>query len=207
MPRQSGLLRRKGRYYFNIRVPTELRPLYGKREFLRKALKTSEYYEAASEARFEAARAQAEFESKRRTIKTAPITTAPPSIVAQLSEREAHDIVLRFFIGLKKEASDWCEDNRYCSEEERESLLETLRIDECDYSGTSKHYEPNDASTDVATFLKREGIECREDSPAFRKLCSLFRMARVENLGRTIERIQGRTVRAKDPLFDNAFAH
>jgi hypothetical protein len=74
MPRQSGLLRRHGRYYFNIRIPSELRPLYGRKEFVRKALNTSDYYKAASEARFEAARVQAEFEAKRRKIKFAPST-------------------------------------------------------------------------------------------------------------------------------------
>lgn len=151
-PRQSGLLRRKGRYYFNIRVPTELHPLYGKKQFVRKALNTSDYYRAASEARFEAARVLAEFESKRRTINPAPITKTPPTVVSELIDREVHDIVLRFFIGLEKEASEWCEDNRYCSEEERESLLGNLRIDECIYAGTSKHYEPNDGAIDVATF-------------------------------------------------------
>ena len=153
------------------------------------------------------ARVQAEFESKRRTINPAPITKTPLTVVSELSDREAHDIVLRFFIGIEKEASEWCEDNRHCSEEERESLLENLRIDECIYAGTSKHYEPNDGAIDVATFLKHEEIACREDSPAFRKLRPLFRLARVENLERTIDRIEGRTVRAKDPLFQNAFAY
>ena len=40
MPRESFLLRRDGHYYLNRRVPTELRPLYGKTEFIRKSLKT-----------------------------------------------------------------------------------------------------------------------------------------------------------------------
>jgi hypothetical protein len=115
--------------------------------------------------------------------------------------------VLRFFIGLEKEAAEWCEDNRYCSAEERESLLENLRIDECVYAGTSKHYEPNDGTIDLANLLKHEEFICREDSPAFRKLRPLFRLARLENLERTIDRIEGRTVRAKDPFFHNAFAH
>jgi hypothetical protein len=32
MPKHSGLLKRKGRYYLNSRVPKDLRSLYGKQE-------------------------------------------------------------------------------------------------------------------------------------------------------------------------------
>lgn len=207
MPRQSGLLCRKGRYYLNMRVPTELRPLYGKKEFFRKALNTSDYHAAVSEVRFEAGRAEAEFAAKRRELKNAHRAKTPPPVVSELSDREAHEIVLRFFIGLEKESAEWCEDIRDCAEEKRENVLENLRIEECVYAGTSKHYEPNDGGRDLANFLKREGIECPEDSPAFHKLRPLFRRARVENLGRAIDRVEGKTVRARESFFRDAFAH
>lgn len=205
MPRQSGLLCRKGRYYLNIRVPTELRPLYGKKEFFRKALNTSDYHTAASEVRFEVGRVEAEFAAKRRE-KNAHCAKTPPPVLSELSDREAHEIVLGFFIGLEKETAEWCEDTRDYSEEKREHLLENLRVDECVYAGTSKHYEPRDGSTDLANFLKRKGIECPTDSAAFRKLRPLFRRARVESVARAIDRVEGRTVRAHEPYFRDVFA-
>ena len=124
-----------------------------------------------------------------------------------MSDRETHDIVLRFFIGLEKETAEWCEDVRGCSDEQRENLLENLRIDECVYAGASKHYAPDDGSRDLESFLKREGIECPTDSPAFRKLRPLFRRARVQSLGRAIDRVEGKTARARESFFRDAFAH
>ena len=206
MPPQSGLLCRKGRYYLNVRVPTELRPLYGKKEFFRKALGTSDYREAVSEVRFEAGRVEAEFAAKRRELKNAQRANTPPPAVYELSDREAHEIVLRFFIGLEKETAEWCEDIRDYSEEKRENLLENLQVEECVYAGTSQHYQPRDGSTDLENFLKCEGIDCPADSPAFRKLRPLFRKARVENLERAIDRVEGKIVRAREPYFREVFA-
>ena len=109
MPRQSGLLLRGGRYYLNMRVPTELRPLYGKREIVRKSLGTSDYRAAVGKVRFEAFKLDAEFEAKRRELESAERASALPSAVCELSEREAHEMVMRFFVSREKLAEEWCE--------------------------------------------------------------------------------------------------
>jgi hypothetical protein len=46
MPKHSGLLKRNDRFYLNMRVPKDLRPLYGKKEIIRKSPDTSERGEA-----------------------------------------------------------------------------------------------------------------------------------------------------------------
>ena len=207
MPRQSGLLCRKGRYYLNMRVPTALRSLYGKTEIIRKALGTSDRREAVSKGRFEAFKLDAEFEAKRRDMQNAERASTPPPVLSELSDRAAHDIVLRFFVGLEKNAEEWCEDTRDISEEQRAEFLDNLRIDECVYAGASGNFQHEDGGGDLKIFLKKEGIECPPESPAFQKLRPLFRKARVENLQRTIDRVTHNTVRVREPYFRDAFAH
>ncbi len=69
MPRQSGLLERRGRFYLNMRVPKELRSLYGKKEVIRKSLNASDRSEAISRVRYEAFKLDAEFKAKERELK------------------------------------------------------------------------------------------------------------------------------------------
>lgn len=208
MPRHSGLLCRKGIFQLNIRVPKDLRPLYGKREFFRHSLGTSDYSEAVSKVRFEAFRLDAEFAAKRREMANAKRASAPPPVLSDVSEREAHDIVLRFFVGLEKISEDWSEkDFSEFDEVDREESLDALRADEVVFSGGIKHYQANDGSEDLANFLKQEGIEIPSGSPAFQKLCPLFRKARLESTRRTMDRVENKTVRAREPFFREAFAH
>ncbi len=101
MPRQTGLLCRKGRYYLNIRVPKEVRPFYGKTQIIRKALGTSDYREAVREARYRAFEAESEFEAKRKILPTRAVV-AEREKLHLLSDREAHNLVFRFLIGLEK---------------------------------------------------------------------------------------------------------
>jgi hypothetical protein len=66
MPRQTGLLLRKGRYYFNFRIPTDLRSLYGKKEFLRGSLNTSDLREAKEKIYARGLEAKIEFKKRRK---------------------------------------------------------------------------------------------------------------------------------------------
>lgn len=207
MPREAHLLSRAGRYYLNMRVPKDLLPLFPKSGFVRKSLGTSDYREAVSSVRFEAYKLDAEFAAKRREMQNAKSASTPPPKLSDLSDREVHDIVCRFFVGLEKNSEEWCEDARDFSEEQRADLLDNLRIDESAYVGAGAHYLPDDGSKDLENFLKREGIDCPQDSPAFRKLRPLFRRARVENLGRAIDRVEFKTVREREQYFRGMGAH
>jgi hypothetical protein len=103
MPKHSGLLKRNGRFYLNVRVPQDLRSLYGQKEIIRKSLGTCDAREAISLVRFEAYKLDSEFEAKRRELKS---VEALPTIQT-ISDREAHDMVFRWFIQLEKTSQDW----------------------------------------------------------------------------------------------------
>ena len=208
MPRHSGLLCRKGTYYLNVRVPKDLRAAFGRKEIIRKSLGTSDYREAVSRVRFEAFRLEGEFAEKRREMKIAKRASTPPPVLSELSDREACDIVIRFFVGLEKISEEWSEkDVSEFGEEDREQSLDALRADEVVFSGGSRHYQADDGSEDLMNFLKQEGIEIPSGSPAFRKLCPLFRKARLESTRRTMDRVENKTVRPREPLFQEVFAH
>ena len=106
MPHQTGLLRRKDRWYLNIRVPKELRPLYSAKEFIRKALGTSDYREATRELRFRACEVEAEFDERRRVLKAKANAEAAVK-VQELSDREAHRLVFRFLSDAEKLTEEW----------------------------------------------------------------------------------------------------
>src|ERR1700722_11788754 len=86
MPRQSGLLERNGRFYLNMRVPKDLRALYGKKEIIRKSLDTSNRAEAISRVRYKAFKVDSDFEAKRRELKNAQ----PFPTVLKIDDREVH---------------------------------------------------------------------------------------------------------------------
>jgi hypothetical protein len=204
MPKHSGLLRRGNRYYLNFRVPKALRPLYGKSEFVRKSLGTSDPREAISLVRYEAFKLESEFKAKRREMETAE----PPSTLRTLGDKEAHEMVFRWFIEQEKLSEEWwvatgCK----MDEVDAESVLDNLRTDEVVYSGGSRHYRAEDAGGDLDAFLKSSGLECPKDSPAYQKLLSLFTKGRLENVHRNMARVSHQTVTAREPLFHDLFAH
>jgi hypothetical protein len=77
-----------------MRVPTELRPLYGKRDIIRKSLGTSDRREAIARVRFEAFKLDTEFEAKRSELKrvAGKMQMAAPQL--NMSEKEAHSHVI-----------------------------------------------------------------------------------------------------------------
>jgi hypothetical protein len=204
MPRQSGLLERNGRFYLNMRVPKDLRALYGKKEIIRKSLDTSDRAEAISRVRFEAYKLDSEFEAKRRELKQVSIS-AP---VLALNDREAHELVFRWFIDQEKVSQDWWDrEGSKFDEVDTELALDNLRIDEAVFTGGTKAYPAKDGSDDLDAFLKTEGLECPKDSPAYQKLKTLFTKALLENVRRNIERVTHQTITPREPLFRDTFAH
>lgn len=210
MPRQSGLLLRGGRYYLNMRVPTELRPLYGKREIFRKSLGTSDFREAVSRVRFEAFKLDAEFEDKRREMENAARACEPPPAVCEIGDREAHETVMRFFVGLEKLSHEWWEtDGSYLQGEDRDNALDGLRTEHAAYAGGTRGVgaiAAEDGSAALDCFLKREGLNVPKDSPAYRKLRVLFGLALKENAERTLAPVETGNVQPREPMFRNVSA-
>ena len=206
MPRHSGLLCRQGRYYLNVRVPTDLRPLYGKQDIIRRSLKTSEYREAISRVRFESFRLESEFASKRRTLIAAK--DASSAVVREISDQEAHEIVYRFFIALEKSATGWWNAEGYrMGPGEVEGVLDNLRIDETAYNGGGQAQLPADISPELDRFLDEQEINIERNSPAYRKLTTLFRLARLENVRRSQDRVAQNPIASREPVFREVYAH
>jgi len=159
MPRHSGLLESKGRFHLNMRMPKELRSLYGKKEIIRKSFDTSDRSEAISRVRYEAFKLDAEFAERRRELKTAETPTA----IREISDGDAHNIVFNWFINLEKLSQEWCDK---LDEDSIEDVLDNLRTDEVVFSGGSKDYKGEEANTDLDSFLKSAGLECPKGSPA-----------------------------------------
>lgn len=207
MPRQSGLLRRKDRYYLNVRVPTELRKLYGK-EFVRESLGTSEFREAVREVRFRLGQVEAEFAEKRRQLERngSRVKAKPP--IAAITDREAHRLVYRWFIQLEKDSEEWyANEGSKLDDDDKDEVTDNLRLDETCLCGGSREYMPDDGSSYLDSFLKSEGLECEKDSAPYHKLREVFRRARLENVHRNMARVGLQPISPRDSLFNDVFAH
>ena len=205
MPRQTGLLCRKGRWYLNMRVPTDLRAAYGKKEIVRKALGTSEYREAVSNARFEAFRVEAEFNEKRKEIKARSLPV--PFKTLEIDDAEAHEIVARFFIAEEKQAIKRFENGGEWTPEERHEAVGNVGLDLSVFVEPHEMNPGSDGSDSLDAFLAAEGLNIPKDSAAYAKLLPRFRQALIESGWRQIDRIQQNREKHRDPYFRNVFAH
>jgi len=204
MPRHTHLMRRGSRYYFNAKVPKDLRGVLRK-HIIRKALNTSDPHEAVRKVRLESLRIHAEFENVRRKLQS---ENAPPKQLAAISPSEAREMVFGYFTSLEKMSENWWEETgRYLEPEEIEETLDTLRIDEVVLTGRSQHYQEEDGSSFLNLFLREHRIDCPADSAAYQTLRPLFRRAQLENTQRTLDRIERRQIAVHDQLFRDVFAH
>jgi integrase len=209
MPRETGLLNRAGRWYFNVRVPTALRSQYPG-EFIREALGTSDYRKAVSEKQYVSFRVHEEFAAKMRELEESNKLLPAAAPVLKMDDREAHQIVARFFIGLEKDTQEsWDEHGMNLTGEDREEALENLQFESAAYAGTNSNVAPADADghQHLNAFIEDEGLNIPKDSPAYRKLRSLFREALLENALRRLDRVKDEPVKAHRPLFRDAFSH
>ena len=74
-----GLIRRKAVYYYQRRVPTDLKGVYGNRSVIKKSLGTKDRREAVELVQIEAARLSAEFEEHRRRVESSLRRTIIPN--------------------------------------------------------------------------------------------------------------------------------
>ncbi len=134
MPKHTGLLKRNGRYYLNVRVPKDLRSVYGM-EIIRKSLKTSGRREAINQLHYEAFALDSDFKAKRREMESAQ----PLPTVRTISDREAHEMVFGWFIQQETLSEQWyLETGCKMDEEGVGEALDNLRTDEAVFNGGSK---------------------------------------------------------------------
>jgi integrase len=204
MPRHTHLLRRGSRYYVNVKVPKDLLGRL-KKDIIRKSLNTSDPREAVHRVRIEGAKIHDQFEKLRGNLRA---DAAPPRDLSAISENEAYNIVFRYFTGLEKISEGWWENEAPKLEvEQLAEALDNLRADEVVLTGGNEHYQEEDGSFFLNSFLREQRMVCTPESPIYQKLRELFRRAELENTRRTMDRIEKRTVTVHDPLFRDAFAH
>lgn len=203
MPRQQGLLLRGNRWHFNFKVPRDLQEALGK-SHLRESLGTSDYREACRKIAYERARITAFFEGERRKIEaTEPRRKTGKTILTALTKPDAFAFAVRYLVNREHVCEKWMEEEgRFLEQREREAMASTVKLDAHDLAtGEEFRGQPLDGSDELQAFLKRENIECAPTSPAFKTLRPLIRNAHVEHLGREADRLEGRQVQERSPLF------
>lgn len=108
MPRQQGLLRRRTRWFSNIKVPKDLWAALGKTHF-RDALGTSDYREACQKIAYEKSRLTALFDLTRKKMTSLSAVPAPKQKrqLTVLSKSEAHELACRYFVSQEGEFQRW----------------------------------------------------------------------------------------------------
>jgi hypothetical protein len=118
--------------------------------------------------------------------------------LSAVSEGEAYRIASRYFRALDKMSEDWWEiEAPKLDQEQLKEALDNLRIDEVVMTGGSKHYEEEDGSFFLNSFLREHQIVCAPGSRIYQKLRELFRRARLEDTRQTIDRIENQSVNAQ----------
>lgn len=93
MPRHTHLMRRGLRYYLNVRVPKDLRPIL-KKEHIRKSLGTSDYSVAVQGLRLASLKQHTEFAELRAKLRAAK--SDAPQKVERLSDEDVYSLVVKF---------------------------------------------------------------------------------------------------------------
>ena len=210
MPKTSHILNRGGRFYFRIRIPTDLARAgcYGKKKEFKQALGTSDPTKARSLALTKAVEIDEEFQQKRRELNRsqefASSCVSNRCKFADLSEQERNDLVLRIFIKREKDAQ---ETKRILDKNEREEVIANVIDDlgaaqnaaECDLPFTAPSY---DSRGYLKGELEKRGIMVEDTlSPEFKDMAERLRRADVESLERTLSALEGEQFKEFDPLF------
>jgi len=66
---------------------------------------------------------------------------------------------------------------------------------------------PADISPELDRFLDEQEINIERNSPAYRKLTTLFRLARLENVRRSQDRVAQNPIASREPVFREVYAH
>ena len=174
MAKPTGLARRKGTYYFRIRVPKDLVSVFGKKE-IRKSLETTDYGKAKKRRNQMAIEWDARFAQARKTVDQSASVTAEP-----LTQQQAVRLVQDY---VEQMDGEWrrrkAEHYPSMADERREMIIEHAMSEQ-----TLK--DPEDPRRDREIWLtsqkilERSGLELGEDSIPYVELWELVRRALLE---------------------------
>ena len=180
------------------------------KDIVRESLGTSDYREAVSRVRFEAFRQAAEFDAKLREIEDGKRSAAPAPKLLEIEDRDAHEIVTRFFVGLENTSQEWWnERGPKLDEEGRETVLENLHYESAAFAGNNRWAAPDqfDGRRELDCFIESEGLNIPKDSAAYRKLRPLFHHALLENALRSVARAKDAPLKNHVPMFREVFSY
>lgn len=204
VPGYSRLFRRGATYYFRVGVPNELRKAIGKTEII-KSLRTTEFRKAKCICDLESASANARFDSARRTLK--PVEQ-PRMQVPALSDAEIHQLVVEWFIQIEKRTEEWwVSQGQFLRDNALVETVQNLSSNEVALGGGNEDYREDDGKFDLDDFLQEREMECPENSPAYHKLCDVFRRGRLENVRRALDRLTGKDFQCHDLLLKGFYAY
>ncbi len=208
MHRPQGLLRRGNRWWFNIKVPRDLRTVIGK-EHIREPLQTSDYQVAARTVAYRIAHWRAVFEDSRRKLDAEREPSRQQKrVLVSVTRTEAWALAFQHLVKCElKFNAEWDQEGVWLEKHDREALEEEITENALSYGDGRGVHKPADGSAALRRFLEESGIQCAETSPAFQTLKPLFRRAELEHARRCLDLMGGKPVVAREPAFRDAFAH
>ena len=215
MPKHPYILKRKGRYHYQKRIPADLvrAGCYGKASIIKRSLKTGDLAQASRLAKTLALEIDAEFDAKRREVGLAspfarfangnevPVRRR----LSDLSDIERRDFVIRQFIANEKleSAVRTFETDEY----EREIRLQVAREDLAAVAGAPCYMEI-DWLSHARKALEADGISIDGtlDAASLQSIADMLRNAAIESAWRTERAIFGGAAKSNDEYFKGIFA-
>lgn len=215
MPKINNLQRRKNVWYVRVRVPTNLLDIYSPKKEICYSLGTTDYVTACKRVRHEVVKIQADFDEKRRQVKSVANDT---DMLSKFATHEMEGVVLRWLSEAEKKTQSaatkkegWLkkeglEDDildaagvQAILEDDVGRMLEEVK----GVSGEEIHY----GRTAAAKFLKERGITFNVKSVAFKKLGDMFSKATHAAAHHHLREWKGLPYAPTDPVFAKHMAH
>ncbi|MFN7113419.1 MAG: DUF6538 domain-containing protein [Alphaproteobacteria bacterium] len=193
MPKIPGLQLRRKSYYVRVRIPSDLRSIYGRKKEIVRTLETRDYTVACERIHLERAKIQAEFDSKRQQLTAA---NQDSDMLSAYDDHQLAALSLKWFSEtVKKQREANLNDDRDLTPEERQEVLSSLKKDKWRYHQeilNQSHDGLHNGQSTAAHYLRRQGVTFKSDSLAFKKLGHLFSQAAFEMTTATLMQWQGK---------------
>jgi hypothetical protein len=184
--------------HLNARVPQDLRPLYGHKQFIRRALGTGEYKEAVHRLKFEAYRLDEEFMRKKRDSSPTPLRK-----ISDLSDAQVKALVERYFLIHDKKNQEAYREELNSEDSDLAEALYNAQVDAMAAQGSGGYEHVQPARNTAHSILKLGGYVANEETPAFEKVHAQAEEAEIELSRRQVDRFRDGKYQVHDP----AFAH
>ncbi|MRG56763.1 tyrosine-type recombinase/integrase [Phyllobacterium sp. SYP-B3895] len=190
MGKVSGLVRKKSAYYYVRRIPHEIRHLFGGRQQIVIALRTTDYRIAVERARSEGERISRQFGQAKLGISPASLT----SLRSATDRSELYQVARLHLYDLEISNT---------SIESTPELLDSLEESLAYLSSTHEEQWAPSIQATVSSLIQRHDLSLRQGESLWFELVELVRRAEIEHCQREIDRIgSARYGTVHDRLFE-----